>query len=94
MSDEQTPQPQTAAGADAQPNALNGPELAPAAASSELAANKAEKVERHGLPDASSPGANGDSATSPSKRRRLDAGKRQGVGSGSKLDMRIDQVGS
>ncbi|KAK8187519.1 tRNA-dihydrouridine synthase [Phyllosticta capitalensis] len=73
MSDEQTPQPQTAAGADAQPNALNGPELAPAAASSELAANKAEKVERHGLPDASSPGANGDSATSPSKRRRLDA---------------------
>ncbi|KAK8208650.1 tRNA-dihydrouridine synthase-like protein 3 [Phyllosticta capitalensis] len=41
MSDEQTPQPQTAAGADAQPNALNG--------------------------------ANGDSATSPSKRRRLDA---------------------
>ncbi|KAK7547819.1 tRNA-dihydrouridine(47) synthase [NAD(P)(+)] [Phyllosticta citricarpa] len=73
MSDEHISHPSAAAGADAQPNALNGPELAPAPASAEeLAANKAEKVERHGLPDASSPGANGDSATSPTKRRRID----------------------
>ncbi|KAK7509756.1 hypothetical protein IWZ03DRAFT_402310 [Phyllosticta citriasiana] len=73
MSDEHTSHSTAAAGTDAQPNALNGPELAPAPASAEeLAANKAEKVERHGLPDASSPGANGDSATSPTKRRRLD----------------------